>query len=167
MNPPEFKLIRDSLIYLDKQRAHCEKVYQLGKFKRMDYEQETGKMTFSDAGVVPRVVADFQIIGSLSSRSGTWLWAWDNPYLLENTASAVYEVKKFGEENGISKLTSPKWKAQEKDAREMTAVAAYILKAPGAYAFPSDEIRVYTVFTSIKWIGKAGTADNILTGDVK
>lgn len=147
------KLVRDSLTYLDNQQAKCEHEFNLKQFNRMDYEQETGKMIFSDVGVIPRVIIDFQIIGSLSARSNTWLWAWDNPYLLENTTQAIHEVKKFGEENSIGKLIDPKWNAKEKDAWEMTALAAYILKARGAYKFLSDDIRVYTIFTGIKWIG--------------
>jgi hypothetical protein len=153
------ELIRDSLIYSEKQNLYCQKYYKLGQFSRMDYEQETGKMIFSDAGVIPRVIADFQIIGSLSAQSDTWLWAWDNPYLLENTAMAVLEVKRFGERNRIPKLTQPKWHAGAKDAREMNALAAYILKARGTYEFPSDDIRVYTVFTEIRWIGMAEHGD--------
>ena len=158
-------LIRDALIYSDKQNHYCEKFFRLGQFHRMDYEQETGRMIFSDTGVVPRVVADFQIIGSLSSRSATWLWAWDNPYLLENTSMAVQEVKKFGLENQIEKLISPKWTAEEKDAWEMTAVAAYILKAMGTYTFPSDDIRVFTVFTNIRWIGTDDRAPETQAGE--
>ena len=161
------ELIRSSRIYMKKQRAHCERHFKLGQYNRMDYEQETGKMIFSDVGVIPRVVADFQIVGSLSSRSDTWLWAWDNPYLLENTVTAVREVRKFGEENCITKLTEPKWKAEEKDAWDMTAVAAYILKALEMYAFPSDEIMVFTILTSIKPIGTGSPPNSISTGDMK
>lgn len=153
------QLIRDSLNYIEKQNSYCQKFYRLGEFSRMDYEQESGKMTFSNEGVIPRVVADFQIIGSLSSGSGTWLWAWDNPYLLENTVNAAVEIRKFGRDNGIPDLTRPKWKAGEQQALEMTALSAYLLKAKGTYEFQSDDILVYTVFTEITWVGSAGPAD--------
>jgi len=153
------QLIRDSLEYIEKQNSYCQKFYRLGQFSRMDYEQESGKMTFSDEGVIPCVVADFQIIGSLSPGSGTWLWAWDNPYLLENTVSAVSQIRKFGRENEIPHLTRPKWKAGEKEAREMTALTAFFLKAKGTYEFQSDDIRVYIIFTEITWVGSAGPAN--------
>lgn len=158
-------LVKDSLIYLDKQQEKCERGFGLKQLNRMDYEQETGKMIFSEVGVIPRVVADFQIVGSLSARSLTWLWAWDNPYLIESTCRAVMKVKKFGKENAISKLTEPKWKATEKDAWEMTAIAVWLLKAKGAYTFLSDDIQVFTVFTGIKWIGQKSEPDNSPTGD--
>jgi hypothetical protein len=110
---------------MDKQsftRLIREEQFGLSRFHRMDYEQETGRMIFSDPGVIPKVVAGFQVVGSLSSRSNTWLWTGDNPYLLENTTTAVHEVRKFGQEHGLGKLTNPKWGATEDDAREMTAV---------------------------------------------
>jgi len=161
------ELIRDSLDYVEKQNASCDEQYGLGQFHRMDYEQDTGKMIFSDPDVIPKVVAEFQVVGSLSSRSNTWLWAWDNPFLLENTTATVHEVRKFGEEHGLEKLTSPKWDATEEDAREMTAVAAKILKAEGVYNFPSDDIMVYVVLTSIKRIGPEKTDESSLTGDME
>ena len=82
-----------------------------------------------------------------------WLWAWDNPYLLENAIQDIQKVKKFGDKNEIEKLTSPKWEATEQDAWDMTAIAANLLKARGAYSFLSDDIRVFVIFKRIKTIG--------------
>ena len=147
------ELLEESRLYLNKQQAECDQEYRLNYFNRMDYEQETGMMIFSDVGVIPRVVADYQIVGSLSERSNTWLWAWDNPYLLENTFQDIRKVKKFGDKNDIDKLTSPTWEATEQDAWDMTAIAANLLKARGAYSFLSDDIRVFVVFKRIKTIG--------------
>ena len=147
------ELLEESRIYLDTQQVECDQAFRLNQFNRMDYEQETGRMIFSDVGVIPRVVADYQIVGSLSGRTNTWLWAWDNPYLLENTIQDIWEVKKFGDENDIEKLISPKWKATEQDAWDMTAIAANRLKARGVYSFLSDDIRVFAIFKRIKNIG--------------
>ncbi len=146
------ELLEESRIYLDTQQAECDQEFRLNQFNRMDYEQETGRMIFSDVGVIPRVVADYQIVGSLSGRTNTWLWAWDNPYLLENTIQDIWEVKEFGDINDIEKLKSPKWEATEQDAWDMTAIAAYLLKARGAYSFLLDDIRVFVIFTRIKTI---------------
>ena len=147
------KLLEESRIYLDTKQAECDQEYRLNQFNRMDYEQETGRMIFSDVGVIPRVVADYQIVGSLSGRSNTWLWAWDNPYLLENTLQDIWEVKEFGDKNDIEKLINPKMEAAEQDAWDMTAIAAYLLKAKGAYSFLSDDIRVFVILKQIKTIG--------------
>jgi hypothetical protein len=154
MNEPLYNdLLNKSRAYLESQRLDSERKFKLGSSHRMDYEQETCRMFFSDLGVQPRVVADLQIVGSLSGRSGTWLWSWDNPYLLDITIEDIWQVKEYGEENGIEKLTSPKWDASEEDAWDMTAISAYLLKSRGAYSFLSDDIRVFVVLKEIRNIG--------------
>jgi hypothetical protein len=154
MNQQQYQeLLYESRLYLDSQQATCEQKYRLNQFNRMDYEQESGKMVFSDVGVIPRVVADYQIVGSLSERSHTWMWAWENPYLLENTFQDIWKVKEFGDQNNVDRLTSPTWRATEQDAWDMTSIAAHLLKASGAYSFQSDDIRVFVIFTRVKTIG--------------
>ncbi len=150
---PYLKLLEESRLFLDTQQATCEQEYGPTKFNRMDYEQETGKMIFSDVGAVPRVVADYQIVGSLSESSGSWLWSWDNPYLLEIVIRDIWGVKAYGDEYDMEKLVNPKWEANEKDAWDMTAIAANLLKAKGAYSFKSDDIRVFVIFTRISQVG--------------
>jgi hypothetical protein len=120
----------------------------------MDYEQESCRMIFSDIGVQPRVAANFQIVGSLSGSSGTWLWSWDNEYLLDITIEDIWQIKEFGEKNRIEKLINPKWDASDEDAWDMTAISTYLLKARGAYSFLSDDIRVYVVLKELSNIGK-------------
>jgi hypothetical protein len=146
------ELLEESRRYLDTQQAACDRKYGLRQFNRMDYEQENSRMIFSDVGVVPRLVADFQIVGSFSMKSRTWLWAWDNPYLLDNTINEIWKVKGFGDTNDIEKLASPTWEATEQDAWDMTAIAANLLQARGAYSFLSDDIRVFVIFTRLKMI---------------
>jgi hypothetical protein len=154
MNQQQYReLLHESRLYLDSRQASCEQEYRLNQFNRMDYEQESGKMVFSDVGVIPRVVADYQIVGSLSERSHTWQWAWGNPYLLENTFQDIRKVKEFGDQNDVDRLISPTWRATEQDAWDMTCIAAHLLKASGAYSFMSDDIRVFVIFTQIKIIG--------------
>jgi hypothetical protein len=131
----------------------CDQEFKFLSLHRMDYEQEACRMIFSDISVQPRVVANFQIVGSLSGSSGTWLWSWDNQYLLDITIEDIWYVKEFGDKNRIEKLSSPKWNASEKDAWDMTAISAYLLKAKAAYSFLSDEIRVYMVLKEMGFIG--------------
>ena len=146
-------LLEESRLYLESQQTECDRKYELNQFARMHYEQETGRMIFSNEGTFNKVVADYQIVGSLSGRSNTWLWAWDNPYLLENTIQDSWKVKEFGDKNNIDNLTNSKWEASEQEALDMTAIAANILKAKGFYSFLSDDIKVFVIFKRIKTIG--------------
>ncbi len=153
MNQQEFDdLLKRSLAYLDEQQRICNMKYKLNTCNRMEYEQETGEMIFSALGV-PKVITIFQVVGSVSEKSNTWLWSWDNPYLLDKVNEEIWKVKEYGEKNDISKLKEAKWEAGDQDGWDMTAIAAYVLKAKGAYRFPSDEIMTYVVFTSIRQVG--------------
>jgi len=93
----------------------------------------------------------FHMVGSVSDRSNTWMWSWDNPYLLDNVKEEMLKVKAYGEKNGIEKLIQPKWSGNEDDGWAMTAIAARILKAKGAFSFLSDEMMIYVVFSDVRW----------------
>jgi hypothetical protein len=135
--------------YLDEQVSLCNKVYGLDSCNRMDYEQETGQMVFSSLAT-PKIITTFQVAGSVSLHSNTWLWSWDNPYLLDKVVEEIRKVREYGMKHHLYKLAEPKWEATEEDGWDMTAVASYILKAKGAYKFPSDKILTYAVFTGIR-----------------
>ena len=47
-------------------------------------------------------------------------------------------MRTFGETERFANLTVPKWPANEANGWEMTAVAAKVLDAPGAYRTPND-----------------------------
>ena len=154
MNETQYKeLLNESQAYLEFQMKECNREFKFRSLHRMDYEQESCRMIFSDISAQPRVHANFQIVGSLSGDSGTWLWSWDNDYLLDITIEDMWRVKEFGDENLIEKLSSPKWDASKEDAWEMTAISAYLLKAKGAYSFLSDDVRVYVVLKEMSVIG--------------
>jgi len=139
--------------YLEEQMHLCNSLYGLDACNRMDYEQETGQMIFSSLAY-PKIVTGFLIAGSVSTRSNTWLWSWDNPYLLDKVIGDMWKVREYGERNSIYKLVEPKWEAREEDGWDMTAIAAYILKAKGAYKFPSDEIITFALFMKIRKVGE-------------
>ena len=144
------ELIQQSLVYIENKQKELVESFELDNYSRIEYEQETATMTFSEEGIKQKVIAHFQIIGTYSDASKTWMWAWDNPYLLDNTTQDSLKLKEFGERNNLQKLTNPKWEATRQDAWEMTALAAQILHARGVQIIPSDEISAYVVLTTVK-----------------
>ena len=142
-------ILKQSREYLLKQQDNIKQKYGLDDYLQMDFEQETGTMIFTMKGG-RQVKMKFQVVGSISDRSRTWMWSWDNPYMLEDVTGEMLKVRDFGEENGIEKLMSPKWPASDDDGWEMTALAAWILKSKGAFSFLSDEMMVFVVFEDIK-----------------
>jgi len=111
--------------------------FDLGSHQRYDWDQEKAELVFSNDGV-PAVIAKIDFIGSHSSRSDTWLWAWANFHLLENIRTRIIAVRDFGELHDYPCLITPKWEAEEGDAWDMAAVAAHVLDARGVYRSPRE-----------------------------
>ncbi len=114
-----------------------EQRFNLSQHERWDWDQETGHIVFSNAGV-PALVARIQFVGSVSTLSNTWLWSWANPSVEAKMADEMLAVRTFGEAETFANLTVPKWPADEVDGWEMTAVAAKMLDAQGAYRTNDD-----------------------------
>lgn len=151
MEPSEFEaLIHQSNDYLKSQNDSCAKDFQLDRYDRYDWDQWRGELIFSNDGV-PKVVAKIQFVGSVSTKSNTWLWAWDNPSFLEPVKREVLAVKEFGTRHALRKLTSSTWKAEEVDGWEMTGVAARLLESRGAYRSPDEDGFTFMLFSEIAW----------------
>ena len=48
------------------------------------------------------------IVGSISTKSDTWLWSWANPHFKDVEIGSICDVRDFGEREGITKLTEEK-----------------------------------------------------------
>lgn len=138
--------------YLYHQQDVCNEVYKVGSYQNWYYDQTTGELTFSDSGI-NKLIIDYEEVGSLSFRSNTWLWAWANPHLEEKVKSAIGQVRDYGEKRKFERLTNEKWEADEYDAWEMTAIAAYLMKAKGAYRVPTSDSMLYSfmIYKNIRW----------------
>ncbi|WP_400190856.1 DUF6882 domain-containing protein [Hymenobacter sp. B81] len=147
--------------YLQLQQARCDSAYHLSEYDNWYYDEATGQLTFSDP-TLPKLVIDYEYVGSVSLKSNTWLWAWDNSHSYEKVRSEIGQVRAFGLRRGESfmKLTEPLWTADECDGWDMTAIAAYLMKAKGAYRVPLNDNTLYSfmIFKSVrihdKYIGE-------------
>lgn len=139
---------------LSKKQEVLKNTYQLGQHERFDYDQETGLLVFSSNGQ-NLVVAKAQIVGTLSTKSNTWLWSWSNPSILESAKATLQKVKAFGHSRKYEEITQAKWVADEADGWTMTSVSSVILNAKGAYRVPDDHGFIYLVITDIKWAESA------------
>jgi hypothetical protein len=84
-------------------------------------------------------------VGTYSTDSDTWMWAWGNDSLPAQVRAALGKVKRAGEETGFRRLTQGHWTADEQDGWNMTAYAYDVLGGLGAYRTPSDNGYVYMV----------------------
>jgi hypothetical protein len=133
MTREEFNQFRHEAVHaLTALNQSCDKQFQIPSWPHWDYELERGTLTFSGDGV-PKVVASIQVVGTTSKTSGTWLWAWANENLPAKVTHAVKTVRAFGEAENLRELTETSLDDDEYLGWEMTAIAARILKAKGAY----------------------------------
>jgi hypothetical protein len=142
-------LIRDAMNELEDKQAALSEEFEISRHKRYDWSQETGELVFSNDGV-PAVIASFEFIGTLSSKSGTWLWSWANFSFQEAMRTAALKLHEVGEEHDFRKLTTPKWNASEHDAWEMAALAAKLLDLPGVYKSPSENGASFLMIKDIR-----------------
>jgi hypothetical protein len=138
--------------YLRRQQDRLKSDFQLGSWPRYDYDQDAGTLTFSSDGRVS-VLADMHIVGTTSKSGGTWLWAWDNPSILEKVTHCLGDVRAYGGLHGLEKLTTAKWPGDEHDGWEMTAATAFILRAEGAYRVPGDHGALFMVLRNVRRTG--------------
>ena len=87
---------------------------------------------------MPAVIAKVDFIGSVSTKTNTWLWSWANPSLLDTVRSRTTSIREVGDDRDFPHLTVPKWPAEEADGWDMAAVAAHVLDAQGVYRTPDD-----------------------------
>ena len=65
---------------------------------------ESGLFTYTRAnGIV--ATAPVQIIGTLNTRAGTFLWGWDHPSVPEKCRSDAQRVREWGKTNGRPEMT--------------------------------------------------------------
>ena len=123
----------------------------LSSYKRWGWNQDTAQIVFSNDGI-PGVIARIAFVGSFSTKSDAWLWAWANFNLVEAVREPTIAVRDYGEQNEFLPLTIPKWPATHEDGWHMAAVAARILGADGAYRTPSDSGFTFMVMHDVRTV---------------
>lgn len=144
------EFIEEAQEYLRARQAELDAEYRLGNWPRYDWDQETRQLLFSEAEVT-KVIAEVQFVGSISTVSDTWLWSWANDSVDPQLSASMSAVRRYGEEHGFEHLVSKKWHAHQVDGWEMTSIAAFILKARGAYRTPKDTGFTFMVMTNVGW----------------
>ena len=135
----------------DVTQAHAES-WGLGKEINWSVDQASGKLSFIfEDG--KKAEAPVQIIGTYSSKQGSFMWGWDHPSVQPGIGDAAALVKKFGEEHGLSKLRTQPVAMSEQEAWELTALAMRLSKANGAYrANAGGGTLVYMTFGKVSLV---------------
>lgn len=142
------KFLDEAMVGFGSAAIRLNEEYNLGAY-RWDLDQKKGTLTFSENGT-PKVIATVQIVGSYSTNSRTWMWAWANDSVRDHLKTGVAQAKIYGTEHKYTELTTAQFKCEEDYGWTLTAAAGYLLKAKGAYRGPMTEGYVYMLITDIK-----------------
>ncbi|WP_328719531.1 hypothetical protein OHT52_08570 [Streptomyces sp. NBC_00247] len=121
-------------------RAHM--TWGLGSADRWDLDQTTGTITWTFPDKT--ATAPAQILGSFSSTSNSWLWAWANPSILPGMSRDARGFQDWAEANGHPGLAQPKIEADATVAATLAALAVRVTEATGYYRSQGSSSLVMT-----------------------
>jgi hypothetical protein len=159
VDPEKFStFLHEAVHHLRDLNQKCEEEFRISSWPRWDYDLDRGTLTFSQDGQT-KVLASIQVVGSTSLSSGTWLWSWANQYFPLCVTQEVEKVRAFGELENLPGLTQAKRPADEHLGWEMTAMAAKLLGAKGAYRCPGENGSVYVIYSSVTFVPEAAAPE--------
>jgi hypothetical protein len=165
MTADEFQAFRHKAVHrLMDLNEDCEHRFGIGHWERWDYDLDAGTLVFSDDGL-PRVVAKIQAVGTTSTASKTWLWGWANESLSAGATLCLREVREFGTQEDLPQLTEPNLADDEYLGWELTAIAAQILQAKGAYRCPSENGFLYLLYTDVTFADSVASNTQAVRSD--
>ena len=119
--------------------------YGLQNYKDFYYSQTTGTLQFKTEG---KVGIEFEVIqiGSWSSISGSWMWAWANESVTDQKS---VKIKELAEITGYDIFSLEAFEAKESTAHQLTAISAYYLDAIGYYIAPFGELKSFMALIKV------------------
>lgn len=99
---------------------------------------DAGTITFTNE-LGWHVTAPVQVVGTLNTADGTWLWGWDHPSIPVALRRHAELVRAFGAEHGLEAFTTRHIEASEEDAWQFTALASYLARSQGVYRGPASD----------------------------
>jgi hypothetical protein len=130
--------------------SKADREFELLQAERWYFDSDLGTLTFSSDGV-PRLVADVQLVGSLSDDTNTWLWAWANPDNSSHLIREMHRLPVFGTVRGWDAFACEE--AQPctlEEAWEHAAVATILLEGEAVFRAPMDHLHHFMVLRNLR-----------------
>jgi hypothetical protein len=129
---------------LEKKQEILLKEYGIGNgnFQEYWYDQESSKIQFKTDG---KVMLEFRVvfIGSWSTKSNTWMWAWANNSMTDGVKSQSSVLKELKLVTGFGIFTEESFNCDEAMAHELAAFSVDHLKAKGMYISPDGKSNLF------------------------
>ena len=139
------RLLDDSRRWLAAHTQELDASVCIRDHTRWELDMGRGEIRF-DFADGRSTTAPFQAIGTINTQTGTWLWAWDNPSIAEPLRQHSLAVRAFGEQQQYVLLTTRTFPCDEDLAWRLTALAAKLNNAQGAYRAPAGTALLFLTF---------------------
>ncbi|TGX55257.1 hypothetical protein E5A73_06275 [Sphingomonas gei] len=123
-------------------------LWGLGSGESWAADLEAGTITFVNARGW-EITAPVQVVGTLNTTDGTWLWGWDHPSVPAPVSGHAGLVRDFGAKHGLEALTTRMIEASEADGWTFAALACYLAGAQGAYRGPAGDALVFMTYGEV------------------
>ena len=145
---PEFKaLVAKSMEELRAKTMGHQAGWGLRKSNSWSLDMSQGDLIFTFDKVVAKCPA--QIVGSLDTTDGSWLWGWANPSIPDALKRDALRVREYGQQQEVARLTLEEWLGTEADAGSMAALACNLCGAQGVYRGPAGTAFVFITFGKV------------------
>lgn len=143
------ELIHHAIHAMQDAQEVSQKRWAWDSMSSWDFDDQASTLTFSDPAR-PAVVADVRLVGSYSTRSNTFQWAWQT--FDEGSAESrdIARVQVFGEVRNLSRLTTATWECEEAEGWEMASLAGYLLGTDALYRAPFDHQRWFMLLSNFR-----------------
>ncbi|MEM1110000.1 MAG: DUF6882 domain-containing protein [Planctomycetota bacterium] len=116
----------------------------------MDWElsMDEGVLRFGD-----QYQWNVQVLGTESTESGTWLWAWGNQAseISEKLLTSANRLRELGKSKNISELCDPQLSTREHDGHFWATLATGLFKANAYYRAPYEAGAVYLMISDERY----------------
>ena len=160
MTEKEFEtLLNQASSQLREKQEHLDQQYELSTYTRWSFEQATGTLQFFDQNDRLKLEADVINIGSYSSKSNSWRWAWCNPSILEHLRKKAERLKELEDITGVQLFGHDTAFSIEGEsmAWAFAALAVKHLSALGCYRAQStrtEGLQIFLVIINVRQIGE-------------
>lgn len=147
MNEKQFDAFRERAIEeLHEKQELLDSSYKLCQMARWYYDQDNATLQFFTSDDRLSMEADIISIGSFSTRSSTWKWAWSNESIVPALRHRACPLRELKDITGLALFTVEDVLKDVDDeiAWELAAFSIQHLKAVACYRIPNDDNTLFS-----------------------
>lgn len=103
---------------------------------RVEWDLEDGRTAAAPA----------QVLGSWNAAHGTFVWAWDNPTLLDEVSETAWRIRDYGMAHEVHALTTSPLRLDLDQLRDLVALAFRVGGCTGLFHPTRGDLTTYVVF---------------------